>query len=210
MKGARPAPSTIVEGWIDRRFGPTGGWLVITLAVVYLFLLGISTTSDESALPGAVSFFTQVAKLFPDAAPYAFDYRVEAWSCTDKKFVELDYRPYFPLRPDDKENRFQRIGYFYISRASRDVAKVFEDLNAYLMTRHNSGAVVDDGVAGKIGGIRLLDVRIPVPPPGGAIQRWQWHPLDGYPAEYERKIWYYTPQSQRDKNCADVAPSAMP
>jgi hypothetical protein len=202
MKGARTAENTHVNGWL----GGIGGLVVSCIAGLYLILLGTSTMGRDEGLPGVIGFFTQVAKLFPNATDYAFDYRVEAWVCDERKFVELDYRPYFPLRPDDKENRFQRMGYFYISRPTPEIRPVFEQLGDYFIQRHNAGGM-NDGVVGKIGGIRLSDLRLKVPEVGGKIERWNPRPLLEYP-ESIKKVWYYTKVSARAKYCGEAGPAA--
>ena len=68
----------------------------------------------------------------------SIEYRAEAWVCADKKWEELDTRPYFPLDPEDKENRFQRVMHFF-----RQDETTMHALDAYLVERHASGKGLD-------------------------------------------------------------------
>ena len=74
---------------------------------------GVGSTLPSHLLPRVPNYFLQVAALFPRAATMTIDYRAEAWVCADRKWEELDTRPYFPLDPEDKENRFQRVMHFF-------------------------------------------------------------------------------------------------
>jgi len=59
-----------------------------------------------------VAFFTECTCLFPRAAVYTIEYRLDAWAC-GRRWEPIDPRPYFPIQTDDKESRLQRLGYFY-------------------------------------------------------------------------------------------------
>jgi hypothetical protein len=173
-------------------------------AGLYLFELafgsnGWSPVSDSTL--GPMRFFSQGACLFPEAADFAIEYRVEAWSCARQRFEALDYRPDFPMHANDKESRFYRVANFYHSNR-----KVMHALEAYLIQRHNERVARGDDVtpSGLIGGIRLLSLRIPFPPAGQKIERYRYRQLAEYPDSY-RKEWYFTPVSRRVHPCTGAA-----
>lgn len=181
----------VVPGW-----GPW--WLRAALVVVaglYLFVLALANTGSNisKGLPAVPRYFTQVACLFPRAALMGIEYRVEGWSCDQQAWVPLDHRPDFPLHSDHKESRFHRLGSFY-----RRELPVMQALDAYLVRRNAARGV-------RIGGIRYSSLRIPLPPVGGAIERYRWKPLDAFPAEY-RKGWYETGRINRTARCAPETP----
>jgi hypothetical protein len=181
-KRAVPEAAPIIRGWLPL-------WAELTCAVFGVFYLaGLvmgQTKKDPigARLPAVVQHFLQAPGLFPDAAEYVIDYRLETWSCRDKAFVETDMRPYFPMRPDDKENRFFRLASFY--HGSPKVLGAFDDWIC-----KQSGA----------GGIRLSSLRLPVPPPGH-IEPWTRPPLADLPASV-KKLWYQTTLSERERRCA--------
>jgi hypothetical protein len=193
-----------------RRVIPPPGprWLRIAVAIagsIYLasvFLGSAGCPAPADTLPRPVLYFTQVACLFPRAATRAIDYRLSGYSCADQRFQELDHRVYFPIHPDDKENRFHRVGHFY--RRNRTVMNALED---HIVERHNQrvarGEVPGDGVDGAIGGILLESLRIPLPAPGTAVERYRRVPLAEIPNEW-RKRWYYTPVSRRRDQCKEL------
>jgi hypothetical protein len=188
----------MIRSWLP----PPVGYAVTALAIYLLLILAQSTSVRwlDPLVPGPVRLFTECACLFPEAQQVSTDFRLEAWSCERGRFEEIDYRPYFPMRPDDKENRFQRLGHFY-----RRNPKVMGQLEDFLRGRHNAAAATEDGVEGKIGGIRLLSVRTPQPPPGGAIERFHRRPLVEIP-EDNKHIFYQTTEKQRAARCAGVQP----
>jgi hypothetical protein len=184
--------------WFRGAIGVAGG---VYLAAI---LLGGAGSAIPRRLPGPLLYFTQVACLFPYAATHAIDYRAAAYSCRPRRFVELDYRVYFPLRPDDKENRFHRLARFY-----RRNARVMRALDDYLVDRHNArvegGESPGDGIEGRIGGVLVLSLRIPFAEPGTRIERQPRTPLADTPRTW-RKRWYRTPRDRRDERCAREAP----
>jgi hypothetical protein len=177
------------------RVGPP--WLrpVLTvLAGVYLvslFLNGAGSSLPRRLLPRTALYLVQTTCLFPHAARMAIDYRLEGWRCDAGRFEELDVRPHFPVHADDKESRFQRVGFFH--RRNRPVMQALE---RYVLERENA---LQPGRA--IGGIRLSSLRIPLPEPGEPVDRWSRRPLGAHPAE-QIKHWYYTPRSKRPAQCA--------
>lgn len=174
--------------------GPGPRWfrrLLVGLAVIYFGAL-IHHPPDVGWLrPGA--FFTECTCLFPRASSFAIEYRVEVWTC-DGRWLLIDPRPYFPIQPDDKESRLQRLGYFY--ERSRPVMQAFDD---YIVTRHAAGAV--DGVTGQIGGIRLLKVVRPLPAVGDPVARYRFDPQAPPPVDQRREL-YYTSGTERKRRCS--------
>jgi hypothetical protein len=171
---------------------------LVVLAVLYLaavWIEGVRPDTLSGLVPRPLMYFTQIAALFPRAATMNVEYRAEAWICSAKKWVELDTRPYFPLDPDDKENRFQRVMHFY-----REHRQTMQALDAFLVGAHADGRV-DDGVdKAPIGGVRLLSLRLPLPSPGERVARPVRLPLSSY-SEADRHEWYWTPKSKRAERC---------
>lgn len=170
------------------------------LAVGYLASIaldGAGCSLPSQVLPRAAAYFTQVSVLFPRAAHATIDYRAQAWVCSRQAWIELDTRPYFPIDPDDKENRFNRTMHFF-----RENRETMQQLDRYLVWSHDVHPG-DDGIAPgeRIGGVRVLSLRIPIPKVGSAFERYRRHPLADYP-ESERKYFYHTPESVRDRRCA--------
>jgi hypothetical protein len=172
---------------------------LVTLSGVYLagvWLDGVGSTIPSTVLPRAANYFLQVAALFPTAATMSIDYRAEAWVCADKKWEELDTRPYFPIDPDDKENRFQRVMHFF-----REDRTTMQALDTYLVERHLSGKGLDGIDALKpIAGIRVMSLRIPLPKPGEPLERSRRLPLAEVPAG-ERHGFYHTRRSKIAARC---------
>jgi hypothetical protein len=149
----------------------------------------------------------QVAALFPHAALNVIDYRAEAWLCTDRRWEELDTRAYFPLDPDDKENRFQRVMHFL-----RDNRPTMRALDDYIVSGHAAGGLSrPDGIpeGTSLGGIRVLSLRLPLPEPGAPLTRSSRRPLAEYPKTV-RKYFYHTPRSKRAERCGYREPRDVP
>jgi hypothetical protein len=177
-----------------------------TVAGLYLVGLWLDAAGcgvPERVLPHAVDYFMEVAALFPEAAGGAIDYRAQGWVCADGAWQELDTRPYFPLDPDSKENRFQRALNFY-----REDLVVHRAIDDYLVQRHDAGGH-DDGIPrGKpIGGVKLVRVRIPIPAAGTPIQPFTRRPLDELPVA-EQEVLYTTPRTRVDERCGSRPPGA--
>src|SRR5579863_921246 len=86
------------------------------LAVTYLlgvWLDGSGCGLPARVLPRTANYFVQVAALFPYAASTSIDYRAEGYVCNEGAWMELDTRPYFPIDPQDKQNRFNRVMHFF-------------------------------------------------------------------------------------------------
>lgn len=196
MAEERVAPATLPR-WLYRGLGALAG-----VYLVSIFLGSSGSRLPDELLPRPLRYFTQIACLFPRARPMGIEYRVQAYSCRSGQFRELDYRPYFPIRADDKESRFERAGFFH-----RRDRKVMEALDDYLVGRHNAGAkagTARDGIEGAIGGILFMSLRLPLPEPGSRIERYRRRPLEDYPHD-QRKYWYKTPQSRLRERCAEAA-----
>lgn len=138
-------------------------------------------------------FFTESTCLFPRANLAISDYRLDAWSCVDRRWAPIDPRAYFPIEASNKESRFQRFGYFY----QRNKPSL-EALDAWIGSRH-PGA--EDGLAGAIGGIRLARWTRPLPEVGSPIEPYLYRPLDKLPPA-ERRDLYNTAVATRRARCA--------
>jgi hypothetical protein len=184
---------------IARGFGPR--WLRRALSVVAAgFFWAVLANSaglsqGQRSLPDSFRYFTRLACLFPSAKVATIDYRAEGYVCGSQRFVELDTRPDFPIRADDKENRFYRTGAFF-----RRNLEVLQALDEYLVARHNARAALGQGEP--IGGIRFSSLRIPVPEPGDELERYRRAPLSEYPARM-RKRWYETPSALLERRCEE-------
>jgi hypothetical protein len=181
------------------RWGPR--WLgraAAVLGAVYLLSMwvdAIGTGIPERLFPLPLRFFVQEAALFPRAAPNAIEWRVQAFFCGPRRFSELDVRPFFPIRADDKESRFARAMFFHHNQY-----RVMEALDAYISAEQNR-AHPD----APIGGVMLLSLRLPIPPPGSDEPRYRRLPLTDYPRAVERHYWYVTPTEDRTRRC-EAAP----
>jgi hypothetical protein len=166
---------------------------LIAIAGAYLatvWLDGAGSNLPAKLLPRPWVYFAQIAALFPSAAPKTIEYRAEGWSCAERRWNEIDVRPYFPLDADNKENRFQRALQFY--RKNRTVMRALDD---YVVKRWNVGAE-----HAQIGGVRFLSLRIPYPKPGEHVEPYGYQPLSHYPAD-QRHEWYWSPKSRRAERC---------
>jgi hypothetical protein len=185
--GVKAPESVVVNGVGSVRFRLA----LVAVAFVYFagILLNAAGAPLEEILPRPLLYFMQIARLFPNAVEVVTEYRAEAYDCETRHWTELDVRPYFPLRADDKENRFDRAMFFY--RRSAPVMKALDD---YLVSANN--------LAGRpiIGGVMLLSLRIPVPAPGQVLEPYRRRPLTDYPAD-ERKYWYRTSRDDLSARC---------
>jgi hypothetical protein len=172
---------------------------LVALAATYfasMVLDGAGCSAPLKVLPHPFAYFTQVSALFPRAAHATIDYRAEAWHCSRQAWVELDTRPYFPIARDDKENRFNRAMHFY-----RENRKTMRALDRYLTTRHDEHPGPDGINPGdRIGGVRFLSLRIPIPKVGSDFERYERRDLSHYP-ESERKYFYHTTETTRARRC---------
>jgi hypothetical protein len=163
------------------------------LAVFYFIALLV-----DPGLKGplrALWYFTECTKLFPEANDAIMEYRLEGWSCSGRVWQPLDPRAYFPIEADDKESRFQRIGFFFNGTSQwRTVAHALDD---YVIAHHPD---LDDGMTGDLGGIRVYRVKRPLPQVGDPVARYVYRPMAPAAAD-ERKDLYYTRPSIRDKRC---------
>lgn len=183
--------------------GPGPRWLRICLAgLAVIYYAALVHHPPESRWLRPAAFFTAATALFPQSVSSVLEFRIEAWSCHgDGDWKPIDPRPYFPIHPDDKESRFQRLGYFYFnakteSPRDRDVGQV---LDHYIAAGHAAGA--DDGVAGAIGGIRVVKIVRPIPEPGDPVARYHFDPFAPIPVD-QRRDKYATPEAERKQRCA--------
>lgn len=170
----------------------SGRAVLLFVAAAYLatvWLDGVGSNVPSKLLPRPWVYFAQVSALFPHAAITTIDYRAQGWSCAERRWVEIDVRPYFLLDRDNKENRFQRALQFY--RRSRPVMRALDD---YVVKRHNAAEPT------RIGGVRFLSLRVPYPALGKHVEPYARKPLASYP-ESQVKHWYWTPKSIRAERC---------
>lgn len=172
--------------------------VVAALGVVYLaavWLDASGTGIPNAVLPLPLHFFVQEAALFPRAAEDVIEWRAEGWSCDQHRFEEIDVRPFFPIHRDDKESRFHRAMFFHYRQRL-----VLESLDSYLTREQNR-----THPEGRIGGVMLLSLRVPLPPPGAQEPRYRRLALTEYPEVVERHYWYTTSIATRARRC-EAAP----
>lgn len=182
----------IAPSWLT----PRARRVVTVLAGLYALFVwseGAGWKIADHLLPRPLRFFVQEAELFPHAARDVIEWRAEAWRCDLDRFEELDVRPFFPIRRDDKESRFYRAMFFHYRQR-----KVLEAMDAYLVREQNR-AHPDQ----PIGGVMLLSLRVPIPPAGTPSPRYRRLPLVEYPPEVQRKYWYVTGKTEREQRCAE-------
>jgi hypothetical protein len=173
---------------------------VLASAAYLLALLANNTGLGVSGwVPPVPRYFTQAACLFPDAATVSIEYRVEGWSCTEKRWLELDHRRDFPMHAENKESRFHRLGHFY-----RSNLPVMQALDAYLVGQHNARVERGEEAGSRIGGIQFVSLRIPLPVPGTAVERYRWRPLSDYPGSYQKRE-FKTGAIRRRDRCGEPA-----
>jgi hypothetical protein len=159
------------------------------VAAIYFAGVFFEVAAPFPFVPRPLRYLMQVAKLFPNALDTTTEYRAEAYFCDEHVYREIDVRPFFPIRPDDKENRFERALFFY-HHHGKEVMRALDD---YLVTAANR-------TGPPVGGVLFLSLRIPVPPPGQVKERYRRKPLVDYPPE-ARKVWYTTPSALRRERC---------
>jgi hypothetical protein len=173
-------------------------YLLVAVAGLYLadvWLDGVGSSLPGKLLPRSLLYFGQIAALFPHAGEKQIDYRAEGWVCSEHRWVEIDPRPWFPIDHDNKENRFYRAVQFY-----RENRKVMRALDEYVTTHRNASHDANE----KIGGVRILSLRIPLPAPGTKIDPYKREELAKFP-EDQRHHWYWSPASMRRERCGDKA-----
>jgi hypothetical protein len=175
------------------------------LAVLYLaglFFDGIGYDAPLRGLPGPLRYAIEVAALFPDAAKSISEYRAEAWMCKEHRWQELDTRKYFWLDPDDKENRFQRALHFY-----HEEMVVKRAIDVYLTNSHNHRETnsPDDGIppTSKIGGVRILIVRWPMPKPGDKLIPYSVVPLAKLRPDATKNAFYEPTKADLSARCGE-------
>jgi hypothetical protein len=195
---AEPKPTRRKKG--KRRLpgaGPSrfrGVWIAVAgLYLVTVWLDGIGSTLPAKLTPRPWLYFSQVAALFVNAAPKVIDYRAEGWSCSERRWTEVDVRPYFRIDADNKENRFQRALQFY--RKNRNVMRALED---FIVARQNASGST------RIGGVRFSSLRLSYPAPGEHVAPFEQRPVASYSGE-QKHDWYWTPKSRRIQRCGSEA-----
>ncbi len=174
--------------------GPGPRWVRLGLAgLAAVYFAALIHHPPDNAWVRPVGFFTECTCLFPRATSFAIEYRLEVWPC-GRRWEPIDPTPYFPIQPDDKESRLQRLGYFYERNRP-----VMQALDAFISERHAEG--VDDGVTGPIGGIRLVKIVHKFPEVGESVERYHFDPRGPIPTDERRDV-YYTPGAERKRRCA--------
>ena len=202
-KAKQAAPAPVVQPWLPW----WGTWIATFVAVIYMLLV-----FGEAEWPGiiyrrlhtgrTVAFFSEIARLFADRSTLTIDFRAEAFRCDTHQFEELDLAPYFPMHAGDKENRFDRTMFFYLN--DPEVHQALED---YIISRHNARVAAGEPTdLPRIGGIELLSLRIPIPPPGSDFPRFRHIPLSEIPKDWKRVPWYLTGLDERMRRCAEGGP----
>jgi hypothetical protein len=189
--------------------GPGPPWFrhtCVALAVIYLIAL-VKHPGDHIMIKNEprlgwllrpTAFFTQSTSLFPFADKVITEFRLEGWVCASHRWEPLDPRPYFPIEADDKESRFQRLGYFY--RTNRTVMQALDE---FITVHHNEGGYDDDGIQGTIGGIRLSRLGRPIPEPGDDVPRYHYEPLSPIPPD-ENREGFHTTATLRKSRCPTI------
>ena len=181
-------PRVVVAPELASRF--RSFWIVVAgLYLATVWLDGVGSTFPAKITPRPWLYFSQVAALFVTAAPKVIDYRAEGWSCSDRKWIEIDVRPWFRIDRDNKENRFQRALQFY--RKNRTVMQALED---FVVKRNNASGNP------QIGGVRFASLRLSYPAAGEHIAPYERLPLATYSGE-QRHDWYWTPKPRRSERC---------
>jgi hypothetical protein len=187
---SEPAPArSWAPPWLRRVVAATGAAYVLAL-----WLDGVGAHWVNHMLPPPLRLFVQVAELFPKALPEAIEWRARAWRCDLGRYVELDVRPFFPIRRDDKESRFDRAMFFYHRQG-----RVLAALDAYLTSAQNR-LHPDE----RIGGVMLLSLRVPIPPLGTPGPRHERLPIASYPPSVSREYWYTAGVEARQQRCAEA------
>jgi hypothetical protein len=193
-------PDDVARAW----HGPFARRFFVGVAAFYFACIWLDAAGSDlywSLVPSTITYFTQVAALFPNAAVAIIEYRVEGWDCAEKRWTEIDPRPDFPMNADNKENRFDRTLHFF--RQNRVVMRALDE---FLVERHDARAREGEEPVGSIGGIRTMSIRVPLPSPGEKIEPYARLPADAYPAS-ERHYFYFTPTSRREARCGGSVPS---
>jgi hypothetical protein len=211
--GAREYGTRVAKPEVARGIGPVPFRLGLAgLALVYYMMLLKHPTPQGWIRQ--IAYFSECTALFTQADPVATEYRLDGWSCERHDWEPLDPRPYFPIRADDKEARFQRIAHFYAHppRHNREeidrMRLVMNALDDYIVAHH--GSMGDDGLAGAIGGIRLYQIERPIPELGTEIDRYEYRPLSPVPEGAKRFDLFHTTGTHRKARCgpASVIPAS--
>jgi hypothetical protein len=190
----RPAP-IIASAW-----GKVS-WRRVLVAAAAVYIGSIWFDSfwgvlPDRLLPHSLRYFTQVAKLFPKAADDTIEYRAEVYDCARGQFIDYDVRPLFPIHPDDDECPFHRAMFFY-----RRENRVMAALDDYITSAHNRRVAAGiEAPVGRIGGVLLRSIRVPIPEVGSTIERYQRKPASSFPKDW-RPIWYITAPERREARC---------
>lgn len=176
------------------------------VAVMYLAAVYAEAAKSGSTLkylPAPLTYFAQVAALFPHSSKHAIDYRVEGFRCKDGAWIELDPSPYFPIDADNKENRFYRAMHFYAD--GHPHRQTLRALDEFLVAHFNDTARANaasghGGTTDRLGGVRFVRLNLPFGDPGEGSERYRRKAIAEVP-EDDRKVLYYSPESKREERC---------
>jgi hypothetical protein len=197
-------PLQLRESEIARGPGPQPVRIVCAV-VAGLYLFALLKHPSQRFQP--LAYFTECTKLFPEADTVALEYHLDAWSCDQHAWVAIDPGMYFPIEADDKESRFQRLGYFYADRGTKEERRtVLYALDDYIVTRHRE---VDDGITGAIGGVRMIKLRRTLPQIGEHVDRYVYRPF-ATPPKDQSQLLFQAPGSKRKERCGVGQMSQMP
>ena len=178
----------------------TPTWLRrVTTAIGAVYLLaiwldGVGVRRANRVLPLPLHLFVQVAELFPNASPDSIEWRARVWSCALERFDEIDVRPFFPIRRDDKESRFDRAMFFYHRHPA-----VLKALDLYITSAENRLHP-----EARVGGLMLLSLEVPIPPLGAPGPRHERLPITSYSPSVGRRYWYTTGIEERRQRCSEA------
>ena len=189
-----------------------GGLLVpsVLAGLAALYFVGVWAEAMKAGtaaryFPAPVAYFMQVAALFPGAARHAIDYRAEGFRCRDRKWVEIDVTPWFPIDADNKESRFYRAIHFYGDAHLHK--QTLHALDDFIVHRYD-GDAIDAAARGEsrdpIGGVRFVKVTVPFGPPGDGSPRYERKALADYPEDQRKALPYHTPESKREERCSRI------
>jgi hypothetical protein len=180
---------------------------IAAFAGLYLLLLIVQPA--HRGLRAPIAYFTECTGLFPEAdwvgkseatkVPGAKELRISAWSCDRNRWERFDPRPYFPIQADDKESRLPRMVHFYIEESGdkTDARATAHALEAFLFAHHD-GDGEDDGVSGRLGGIKLERVAWPFGEVAGDVPRYHYDPFAALPANAHVTVLYQTTMGDHD------------
>ena len=168
--------------------------MLAAIYALFVWMDGAGIGLPDAVLPLPLRFFVQEAALFPHSARDAIEWRAEGVALRRRSVEEIDVRPLFPIRRDDKESRFYRAMFFHYRQR-----RVLEALDKFIVEAHNRAHP-----EARIGGVMLLDLRIPIPPPGRPSGATNGCRSPTIRRRWERKYGYVTASDDRTRRCEEL------